>query len=81
MKPKTSPKPPAAAKRGPDWLNWEDAVLRHCRTIEILAALLAHTGRSEGVTLDVVNETGGMIQAEVVGLKQRVKARPGRGAQ
>jgi len=85
MKPKNAPKQtPSAARRGPDWLDWEDAVLRHCRTIEILAALLAHTGcndgRNDGLTLDVVNETGDMIKTEAVGLKQRLKARPGRGA-
>lgn len=82
MKPKTSPKQkPSAAQREADrWLEWEDGVLSHCRTIEIFAALLFHTGRNDGVTLDVVNDTGGMIKAEVVRLKQQVKARPGRGA-
>ncbi len=81
MKPKTSPQPtPSAAKPGPVLVEWEDAVLRHCRTIEILAALLFHTGSNDGATLDVVNDTGGMIQAEAARLKKRLYARPGRGA-
>jgi hypothetical protein len=81
MKLKTSPQAkPSAAKGEPDWLEWEDALLSHCRTIEILAALLFHTGSNDGATLDVVNDTGGMIQAEAARLKKRLYARPGRGA-
>jgi hypothetical protein len=81
MKPKTSPKPkPSAAKREPDWLDWEDAVLSHCRTLEIFAALLFHTGRNDALELEVVNDTGGLMMAEVSRLRKRVKARPGRGA-
>jgi len=81
MKPNTSTKQkPSAVKREPDWLAWEDALLSHCHTINTLAALLFHTGRNDGVTLEVVNDTGGMIKAEVVRLKKRVYARPGRGA-
>ena len=81
MKAKTSPKPkPTAPTAEPDWLEWEDGLLRHCRAIEILAALLFHTGCNDGATLDVVNDTGGMIKAEAVQLRKRVYARPGRGA-
>ena len=82
MKPKTSPKPKlSAAERESDrWLEWEDALLNHCHTIEILAALLFHTGRNDGVTMEVVNDTGGMIKAEAMRLKKRMYARPGRGA-
>jgi hypothetical protein len=82
MKTKTSAKPkPSAAQRESDrWLEWEDALLNHCHNIEILAALLFHTGRNDGVTMDVVNDTGGMIKAEAMRLKKRLYARPGRGA-
>jgi hypothetical protein len=71
---------PFAAKREPDWLDWEDAVLSHCRTLEVFAALLFHTGRNDGVTMDVVNGTGGLMMAEVSRLRKLVHARPGRGA-
>ena len=82
MKPKTSPKPKlSAAERESDrWLEWEDALLNHCHTIEILAALLFHTGRNDGVTMEVVNDTGGMIKTEAARLRKRMYARPGRGA-
>jgi len=79
---KTSPKPkPSDAERESDrWLEWEDGLLKHCHAIETLAALLFHTGRNDGATVDVVNDTGGMIKTEVMRLKQRLYARPGRGA-
>jgi hypothetical protein len=81
MKPKTSPTPkPAAAKHDTAWLEWEDAMLSHCRAIQTLAELLATTGGDTMVTVDLVNETGGMIGAEVARLKKLVYARPGRGA-
>jgi hypothetical protein len=81
MKPKTSTKrKPSAAKREPDWLAWEDALLHHCRNITTLAELLFHTGSNDGVTMEVVNDTGGMIKAEAMRLKNRMYARPGRGA-
>jgi hypothetical protein len=81
MKPKTSPKPKSsAAQSGPDWVDWEDGVLSHCRAIHTLAELLANTGRDDVVTAELVNETGGMIKAEAAQLRQRVYARPGRGA-
>ena len=82
MKPKTSTKPKSsAAQRESDrWLEWEDALLNHCRTITILAELLFHTGSNDGVTMEVVNDTGGMIKAEAMRLKNRMYARPGRGA-
>jgi gas vesicle protein len=80
--PKTSTKQkPSDAERESDrWLEWEDSLLKHCHAIETLAALLFHTGRNDGATVDVVNDTGGMIKAEVAQLKRRVQARPGRGA-
>jgi hypothetical protein len=81
MKPKTSPKPKRpAAKPEPDWVEWEDDLLSHCRTIETLAALLFHTGGDDGVTQDVIKDAGGMIKAEAAQLRKRVQARPGRGA-
>ena len=81
MKPNASPKPkPSAARGEPDWLDWEDAVLRHCRTLEIFATLLFHTGCNDGVAVDVVNDTGGLMKEEVARLRKRVYARPGRGA-
>ena len=82
MKRKTSTtkKPANAGRESGDWLEWEDALLNHCRTIDILAAHMFHTGRNDGVTLDVVNATGGMIKAEVARLKKRVQSRPGRKA-
>jgi hypothetical protein len=80
MKKRTAKKPSTAGRESGDWLEWEDALLNHCRTIDILAAHLFHTGRNDGVTLDVVNDTGGMIKAEVARLKAVVKSRPGRKA-
>jgi len=55
-------------------------MLSHCRAIQTLAELLATTGGDTMVTVDLVNETGGMIGAEVARLKKLVYARPGRGA-
>lgn len=60
------------------WLDWEDAVVSHCHTLTTLAELLAHTGRNDVVKVEVVNDTGGMMKAEVARLKQRLLARPGR---
>jgi hypothetical protein len=80
--PKTSTKPKSSVteRESDRWLEWEDSLLKHCHAIETLAALLFHTGRNDGATVDVVNDTGGMIKAEVAQLKRRVPARPGRGA-
>jgi hypothetical protein len=80
MKKNTSKKPSDAGRESDRWLEWEDSLLKHCHAIETLAALLFHTGRNDGATPDVVNDTGGMIKAEVAQLKRRVQARPGRGA-
>ena len=82
MKSKTSPKqkPSAAQRESGRWLEWEDALLNHCRNITTLAELLFHTGRNDGVTMEVVNDTGGMIKAEALRLRKRMYARPGRGA-
>jgi hypothetical protein len=81
MRPKTSPKSkPSAATARPDWLDWEDGMLNHCRTLDTLAELLAHTGCEGVVKLEVVNDTGGMIRDEVTRLKKLVKFRPGREA-
>jgi len=80
MKKRTAKKPSAAQRESDRWLEWEDALLNHCHTIETLAALLFHTGCNDGATLDVVNDTGGMIKAEAMRLKKRLYARPGRGA-
>ncbi len=79
---KTSPKPKSSVteRESDRWLEWEDGLLKHCHAIETLAALLFHTGRNDGATVDVVNDTGGMIKAEVAQLKRRVQARPGRRA-
>lgn len=81
MKPKTSTtSKPSAAKREPDWLDWEDSILNHCRNLETLAELLAHTGRNNIAPVTMVNDTGGLMKEELARLKQQVQARPGRGA-
>jgi hypothetical protein len=82
MKSKTSSKTkPSATKSELGWLDWEDSMLRHCRTIKTLAALLFHTGgKDDGVTPDVISDAGGMLKAEVEHLRKQVYARPGRGA-
>jgi hypothetical protein len=82
MKPNTSPKSkPFAAKGEPEWLEWEDTMLGCCRAIYTLADLLVNVGRNGTVTVELANDTGAMIKAEVTCLRQRVKSRPGRGAQ
>lgn len=77
MKPKTF-KSSAAERETKRWLAWEDALLNHCHTITILAELLFHTGNNDGVPMEVVNDTGDLIKTEVMRLKERLRARPGR---
>lgn len=59
-------------------LVWEDALLNHCRTIQTLAGLLEKSGRDDGLKIELVNETGGLIGDEVARLKKLLTTRPGR---
>jgi hypothetical protein len=78
MKKGAAKKPSAAEREAVRWLEWEDAVVNHCHTLTTLAELLAHTGRNDVVKVEVVNDTGSLMKAEVARLKQRLLARPGR---
>jgi hypothetical protein len=60
------------------WLDRQDAMLNHCRTLDTLAELLANTGRNDVVKLEVVNKTGSLMVEEVACLKKLVSARTGR---
>jgi hypothetical protein len=80
MKRTASKKPSAAERESDRWLDWEDAMLNHCRTLDTLAELLANTGRNRVVELEMVNNTGGLMKEEVARLKKLSQARPGREA-
>jgi hypothetical protein len=83
MKPKTSTKPkPSAARRESDrWLEWEDALLKHCHVIETLAGLLASSGRDEELEMKLVSATGALIGEELAQVKKLASARPEKGGQ
>lgn len=80
MKPKTSTsqKPSDAERERHRWLDWEDGLANHCRTLLTLAGLLTRIGE-DGLPSDVAGDTGALIEREVKQLKAVVKARPGGG--
>jgi len=73
------PKPSAAERESDRWLDWEDAMLRHCRALDTLAGLLIHSDE-EGLSPELVGDTGALIAREARQLKTRLQSRPGRKA-
>ena len=76
MKTPTSKKSSAAERK--QWLRWEDGMLQHCRALITLAGLLTQSGE-DGLSAELVGDTGALMVREAQQLKKLVSARPGNG--
>jgi hypothetical protein len=77
MKKHTSKKTSTRSARK-QWLDWEDDMLRHCRALDTLAGLLIHSDE-EGLSPELVGDTGALIAREARQLKTRLQSRPAAG--
>jgi len=76
---KKNPAKKSAAGARHQWLDWEDEMLRHCGALITLAGLLLHS-EEDGLSSDLVCDTGALMKREAEQLKTRLLARPGREA-
>ncbi len=65
-----------ASKISVEALEWQDAAARHCRALETLAGLLAHSNAEE-LSPQIISETGALIAGEAQRLRKLVQSHPG----